>query len=62
MRIVRTLGALRFVLGIDTQHDPGNFFPVSPFLRGVEQSQIHDGLCAVIVHDVIVVRRNVRDR
>jgi hypothetical protein len=62
MAIIGAFGAFWLAIGINPQDNSGNFLPGGAFLGGVEQSQIANRLGAVVIDDMVIGRRAVRDR
>jgi hypothetical protein len=61
MRIVGAFRAFRLTGWIDSQDDLRHLLPGRAFFCGVQQPQIYDRMGAVIVDDLVVIRRDVGD-
>jgi hypothetical protein len=48
MALAGTSGALGVLIRIDVQHDAGHLAPVGPFLGGVQQVHVGDGVLPII--------------
>ena len=59
--LVRPPGTLRLAFGIDVQHDPRDFSPISTFGIRIQETKIGDCVFMIVGCEDGVRRRGIRD-